>query len=186
MTDLLLVLVVGGLGSVAGGVLRIPGGTMLGGLVTVAALRLSGLAHEPLGDEWSVAGQLLVGAAVGSSLDRSVLATFGRVIVPGIVAVGATMVGGVGVGAALMLTTDLGPTVAFFGAAPGGMSEMTAAAVALGASGPLVASMHLIRIMVVLAVLPTILHRATRSERRSTQPGAGPASGRDRSLSELD
>lgn len=165
MVDLLLILVIGGLGSVLGGVLRIPGGTMLGGLITVAALRLSGLAPEPLGGEWSIAGQILVGAAVGSSLDRSVLATFSKVVLPGVVAVGATMLGGVTVGALLMLTTDLGPAVAFFGAAPGGMSEMTAAAVALGASGPLVASMHLVRIITVLAILPTILGRASRGAR---------------------
>lgn len=169
MTDLLLILVVGGCGSGLGGVLRIPGGTMLGGLVAVAALRLSGLAPAPLGGEWSIAGQVLVGAAVGSALDRSVLATFSKVILPGIVAVTATMLGGVAVGGLLMLTTDLGPAAAFFGAAPGGMSEMTAAAVALGASGPLVASMHLVRILAVLAILPTILGRASRGAREAAE-----------------
>ena len=164
MNDLLLILSVGAAGSLLGGLLRIPGGTMLGGLVAVAALRLSGIA-QPLGGEWSLAGQVLIGAAVGSSLDREVLGTFRQVLVPGVLAVLATLAGGVAVGAMLMATTDLGPTVAFFGAAPGGMSEMTAAAVALGASGPVVAAMHLVRIVAVLAILPVLLRRASRRAR---------------------
>lgn len=165
MDSLVVILIVGAAGCLLGGLLHIPGGTMLGGLIAVAALRLSSIAPEPLGNEWSLAGQILIGAAVGSSLDRRVLATFRQILVPGVVAVVATLTGGVAVGTLLMATTNLGPTVAFFGAAPGGMSEMTAAAVALGASGPVVAAMHLVRIIAVLAVLPALLQRASRRAR---------------------
>jgi membrane AbrB-like protein len=162
MTDTILVLAIGALGGIVGRALRIPGGSMLGAMAAVGAVQLTATTPLRIGTEWAILGQLLVGAVIGSSLDRRMIRSFRGVLLPGLFAVAAMVLSGLLIGVGFALLGFAEPLTALFGMAPGGFAEMTAAAIALGASGPLVASMHLVRVVAVLVVLPLILRPMAR------------------------
>lgn len=162
MTDTIVVLAIGGLGGLLGSTLRIPGGSMLGAMGAVGALQLTAASPLTIGPQWGTLGQLLVGAVIGSTLDRRMIRSFGSVLVPGLLAVATTVVAGMLIGVTFAILGLVDPLVALFGLAPGGFAEMTAAAISLGASGPLVASMHLVRVVAVLVLLPLLLRPLAR------------------------
>jgi membrane AbrB-like protein len=158
----LVVLAVGLAGGLAGRALRVPGGSLLGAMVAVGALQLSSATTLQISPAWALLGQILVGSVIGSTIDRQMLRSFRRVLVPASIAVAATVLSGVLIGVTFAMLGFAAPLTALFGLAPGGFAEMTAAAVALGASGPLVATMHLVRVVAVIVLLPVILRMIAR------------------------
>jgi len=140
-------------------------------VLAVGAMQLTVDTPLQIGAHWATLGQLLVGAVIGSTLDRRMIKSFRSVLVPGLFAITTMVLSGVLIGVTFALLGFVEPLTALFGMAPGGFSEMTAAAVALGASGPLVASMHLVRTTAVLLILPLILRpMARRAVQRDADP----------------
>jgi membrane AbrB-like protein len=171
MTDTFVALAVGAVGGLVGRALRIPGGSMLGAMVTVGAMQLTRTTPLQIGSYWAIIGQLLVGAVIGSTLDRRMIRSFRHVLLPGLFAVLTMILSGLLIGVSFAALGFVEPLTALFGMAPGGFAEMTAAAIALGASGPLVASMHLVRTTTVLVLLPLLLRpMARRAAERAADP----------------
>jgi hypothetical protein len=179
MTDTLLVLAVGVFGGLIGSAIRMPGGSMLGAMAAVGTLQLTAAARYDIAAQWAVLGQVLVGAVIGSTLDRRMIASFRAVLLPGAVAVAGTLLAGVVIGSGFAILGFADPLTSLFGLAPGGMAEMTAAAISLGASGPLVASMHVLRVVAVIVVLPMFLRPAARRALRRQAGNGVPEGGRD-------
>jgi hypothetical protein len=177
MTDTIVVLAIGALGGLVGRALRIPGGSMLGAMAAVGTLQLTATTPLQIGSQWAILGQLLVGAVIGSTLDRRMLRSFRSVLMPGVFAVATMVLSGLLIGVTFAVLGFVEPLTALFGMAPGGFPEMTAAAIALGASGPLVASMHLVRVVAVLVILPLILRpmarRAVESDTGTAESATG-------------
>jgi uncharacterized membrane protein AbrB (regulator of aidB expression) len=71
---------------------------------------------------------------------------------------------------ALLGVTD--PATSLFGMAPGGVAEMSAAAISLGAAGPIVVMMHTVRILAVSALLPFLLRPLSRRAGRQADGDA--------------
>jgi membrane AbrB-like protein len=163
MTDTIVVLAVGAAGGIAGARLRIPGGSLIGAMAAVGAVQLLSAVQLSIAPFWATLGQLLVGAVIGSSIDRRMLTEFRRVLVPGTLAVTSMVGGGLLIGTGFTVLGFADPLTSLFGLAPGGFAEMTAAAIALGANGPLVATIHLVRVVAVLVFLPILLGSITRS-----------------------
>jgi membrane AbrB-like protein len=155
--DVLLIIGVGAAGALIGTATRLPSGGMLGALVAVAVLQLVAAGAMRLDPSWSTAAQILIGAVLGSSLDRRSLTIFRGVLVPGVLAVSAMLIAGLVVGWTIAMLGFTDPATALFGMAPGGVAEMSAAAIALGAAGPIVVMMHTVRIVAVTALLPLLL-----------------------------
>jgi len=179
MTDTLLVLAIGAVGGLVGGAVRMPGGSMLGAMAAVGILQLTSSVRFEIAPQWAVLGQILVGAVIGSTLDRHMIASFRSVLVPGAVAVASTLLAGILIGSAFAILGFADPLTSLFGLAPGGMAEMTAAAISLGASGPLVASMHVLRVVAVIVVLPMFLRPAARRALKRQEGHEIPGGGRD-------
>jgi membrane AbrB-like protein len=165
--DVLLILLVGAAGAGVGIATRLPSGGMLGPLAAVAVLQLVSQGQRYLDPAWSTGAQILIGAVLGSSLDRRAIRAFRSVLVPGVLAVAVMLLAGLGVGLAIASLGLVDPATALFGAAPGGVAEMSAAAIALGAAGPIVVMMHTVRILAVTALLPFLLRPLSR---RATRP----------------
>jgi hypothetical protein len=176
MSDTVIVLAVGAVGGLLGSSLKIPGGSMLGAMGAVGAVQLTAASPLHVAPQWGILGQLLVGAVIGSTLDRRMVRSFRSVLLPGVFAVGSMVLSGIVIGVSFALLGLTDPLTALFGLAPGGFAEMTAAAISLGASGPLVASMHLVRVVAVLVLLPLLLrplarHGVSRDARASESKG---------------
>lgn len=141
-------------------------GAILGGLLPALLWRVP----IDVPGSWRVAAQVLVGTAVGSGIDRGALREFWRVVVPGVVAV-ATIIG-VGVGSGLLIgaTGHLDHLSAVLGTVPGGVGEMVASATALRADVPVVAGMHVVRLVISLAALPLLVRAVSILTRRVGDP----------------
>jgi membrane AbrB-like protein len=160
--DALLILGVGAAGAGVGVLTRVPSGGMLGALAAVAVLQLQAQGTLRLDPAWTTGAQIVIGAVLGSSMDRRSIGVFRRVLLPGVLAVSTMLLAGLAVGLAIALLGFTDPATALFGMAPGGVAEMSAAAIALGAAGPIVVMMHTVRILAISAFLPFLLRPLSR------------------------
>lgn len=146
--------------------LRLPGGTVVGAFAAVAVLGLvAGWRAEPP-EPLQLAAFVTVGWLLGESFDRDTGASLRRGALPiAVVVVGMAAVVGV-LAWVLHAGFDLGVVTALLAATPGGLASLTAVALSLPGSEPLtVATIHLVRVLVVVTVVPLVL-RSLPSRRR--------------------
>jgi membrane AbrB-like protein len=144
-------------GAALGRLARLPMWPLTGALLGAASVQLA-LGNGGPFPSWAVfVAQVLVGSTVGARLGPTVLQEFRQVMVPGVLAVVATVVAGVGLGVLLWWTLPVGLVEAVFGMVPGGVGEMVAAVASLDGDSALVAGMHLIRIVVVVTVMGALV-----------------------------
>ena len=160
--ELLLLLCLGCAGAAIGRQLHLPMWPLTGSILGAATIHLLGFGAAVTPAWLALAGQLLVGCAVGSTVGRALFTTFRRISRPGAVVVVSILGVGAAGGAGLALAELLEPTPALLGSIPGGVGEMVAAAAGLGADSALVAGMHLIRLLLVLSALPWLLRWSRR------------------------
>jgi membrane AbrB-like protein len=164
--ETLLIIGVGAAGAGVGMATRVPSGAMLGALAAVAVMQLIAGGLLRLDPAWSIGAQLLIGAVLGSALDRRSIAVFRQILLPGALAVATMLLAGLAVGLSIAFLGLTDPATALFGMAPGGVAEMSAAGIALGAAGPIVVMMHTVRILAVSALLPFLLRPLSRRASR--------------------
>lgn len=146
--------------------LRLPGGAVVGAFAAVAALGLlAGWRAEPP-EPLQLAAFVTVGWLLGESFDRDTGASLRRGAVPiAVVVVGMAAVVGV-LAWVLHAGFELGVVTALLAATPGGLASLTAVALSLPGSEPLtVATIHLVRVLMVVTVVPLVL-RSLPSRRR--------------------
>lgn len=170
MEALILLVVSSGAGAWLGKRLRLPmwplTGAILGGLVPTLLWPSS----IDVPASWRIAAQVLVGTAVGAGIEAGVMREFLRVAVPGVLAVVSII--GVGVAGGLLVggTGHLDHLSAMLGMIPGGVGEMVASATSLHADVPVVAGMHVVRLVTSLAALPLVLRTVARLTRTEIAP----------------
>jgi membrane AbrB-like protein len=136
--------------------LHVPGGMMIGGIIAVAALSLSGVpvGRHPRAKQFA---QLIVGTGIGASLTSGSFELLKTLAVPILGALATLMVVGVCSGLLLARTTVLDLPTSLTATAPGGMIEMVLVSDAIGGASSIVAAIHLLRILAVLGTLPLLL-----------------------------
>lgn len=144
-------------GAAVARLVRLPMWALIGAICGAAAWHLSTGQPEAVPDSWALLAQLLIGAAIGSRLNASLLREFRSVLLPGVAAILSIVAVGVLLAWLLVLTREFDPVVAFFGMIPGGAAEMVSGAVGVGGDGPLIASLHVLRLLGVLSALPVLL-----------------------------
>lgn len=163
----------GATGALLGRFLHLPLWPLSGALVGAGAVQLAVGNGAPF-PAWAVfIAQVLVGSTVGARLGPQVLREFRLVAVPGVVAVLATVVAGVGLGMALWWIFPVGRVEAVFGMIPGGVGEMVSAVASLGGDSALVAGMHIIRLLVVVTVMSALVGWFRRREGGAPTEGGG-------------
>ena len=163
----------GAVGALLGRFLRLPLWPLTGALVGAGTVELTVGTGAPF-PAWAVfIAQVLVGSTVGARLGPTVLQEFRLVVVPGVVAVVATVVAGIGLGVAVWWIFPVGPVEAVFGMVPGGVGEMVSAVAGLGGDSALVAGMHIIRLLVVVTVMGALVGWFRRREGGEPTEGDG-------------
>jgi uncharacterized protein len=162
--------VLGLLGAFLGHWLRAPAGAFTGALFGVGtALGLLGfpeISPPPLAGQ---ALQVMVGVIVGLRITRDAIRSGARTLLPATVLAGVFLASGFAAAVAAVSLTGMTPVTALFAAAPGGLTEMASVGASLGADGPAVAAVHLVRLLLVILVANLLLARA-----RNEHPQRGP------------
>lgn len=136
--------------------LNVPAGAMIGAMLGVAALNLSGLQVAAFPDWARFLSFVGIGWALGQQFTRDSL----QILRDSFVVIVVVVVGLLIAGALLMLLlrlTGVDTATAFLAASPGGISQMGAISADVGAVVPVVMTTHLIRIFVVVLTAPIVV-----------------------------
>jgi membrane AbrB-like protein len=163
------------IGAFVGHRLRFPAGAFIGALFGVgAALGLFGfpqVSPPPLAGQ---ALQVMVGVIVGLRVTREAMRSGAQTLFPAAVLGGIFLASGFAAAVAAVSLTGMTPVTALFAAAPGGLTEMASVGASLGADGPAVAAVHLVRLLLVILVANLLLVRAREEHPQSaTENDAG-------------
>jgi uncharacterized protein len=152
-----IALVVALVGVWAGRAFNIPGGAFTGAMLLTGAVNLwlGSLRDAP---RWlQTASRSVLGLSIGASVTSETVQAIAASFVPVVVMIVAvTLLGVVAAWAISRYTRMLLPT-ALCGAAPGALPAMVTLAEDLGGESPVVATMHLIRLISILLIVPTLV-----------------------------
>ncbi|PKK39935.1 hypothetical protein ABB02_00724 [Clostridiaceae bacterium JG1575] len=165
MKEVLLTLIIGGLGGALFLRLRAPAGAMVGAMLFTAIYSVGfGRAVMPL--EVRFLTQVAAGAFIGAAVSYRDLLAVRRILVPGLLMVTLMISLDVGMGFLMSRWTGLDPATALMACAPGGLMDISLIAQDVGADASKVALLQLLRLMTVLSVLPLLfqgIHRRQKS-----------------------
>ncbi len=155
---------IGILGAAVGYALRLPAGVLVGAMLAVAIANMSGkvpMASPP--GEARLILQVGLGIILGSRFTADIVVSLKTLWQPALVC--AAIAIGTGMLSALLVSRWLGveKLTAFLGSAPGGLSDMSLIALDIGAQGPTVLIMHLVRLVCVVSIVPWIVRLAVQS-----------------------
>lgn len=146
-------------GALLGVKIGLPQGMLLGSLAAVAVVNVTGLLEVPkLPAPLLFAMYVLIGVELGSEVNRSTIGVLSKAWLPAVLFVAGLIA--MTVAAALLISrfSDIDLTTALFGTSPGALSGITAMGGEVGANVPVVASIHALRVTVIVLVIPWI-HR---------------------------
>lgn len=136
--------------------LGVPAGGLVGSMVAVAAWRLAGgpVREVPMRARQGV--QVLVGIIVAASATWHPEVAR-RVVVPGLVLTGYLMAASALAAWGVAQLTRWPWPIAFLSSAPAGLTEISLAADDMGLDAPSIASLHVVRVVTVIACVPWLV-----------------------------
>ena len=151
-----LALAVAGLiGGLLFNALDIPSGAMIGAMLGAMVLTFSGHRVQ-LPKNFRNVTQTFSGAIIGSGMGMAEVLGLRQVALPAVILVLALACINLIVGFSVSRFGKLGLTTSLFASAPGGVSDMSIIAAELGADPAKVAAMQTLRMIVVVALFPTL------------------------------
>lgn len=137
--------------------LHIPGGAIIGAMVLTATARLlNAPAEEP--PSWlRTVARIILGLTIGATVTPDTIHAVTRALLPVSVMVVAMMALGLIVAWAVHRWAHMALPTALCGTAPGALAGMVTLADSLGGEGAVVASMHLVRLISVSLIVPSIV-----------------------------
>lgn len=169
-SGILLTLGVGLAGGLLARWLRMPGGTIMGALLAVAVLHMTVETLSPLPNAFRTVAQIMIGGVIGTTLKRSPLRALRAIALPVALSIAILIGASVALAVAFNALSGLPMVTALFSTAPGGASDMAAAALKLDADVALIAAIHVVRQIAVFVIVVTAFSRLLRT--RDITPSA--------------
>ncbi|MEA4882284.1 MAG: AbrB family transcriptional regulator [Clostridia bacterium] len=161
MGKLLITLVVAAVGGLVGVRLRIPAGALLGAMIAVGAYNIASTqVYVPAAVK--IVAQILAGAVIGVQINRDTIVGFKDLALPAIILVLGMFFVNLAVGLLIARVSKLDLVTSLFASSPGGITEMTLAAQALGADTPKVALLQSLRLISIISFMPIVLRYFVR------------------------
>ncbi len=179
--DMIWHLIITVLAGTAGGLLmkrlNVPGGLLLGSMLGGALLNIGfGAAYMPSGTKVPV--QIVAGAFIGCSMEKSDVLRLPKIIRPAAIMLFFLLVLNLGAGFLIWLVSPLDLLTSLMSVVPGGISDTPIIAADMGADGPKVAVMQLIRQILGIGVFPYLIYLWDRRRQRKERNGSA-AGGKD-------
>jgi len=172
MPNLALLLGAGLAGAYLAARLHLPGGSFIGAVLCSAAVSLALAEPETVPPVMRSAALILMGISVGATVERQALLRLRRALPVAMVLVLLFILAAAGIGRAMhaLSGTAVSPATVVLGVMPGGASGLSAAAMDLGADVAIVASIHSLRLFIVLSMLPVALRWLVRAGQSPPAP----------------
>ncbi len=146
----------GALGVWLAPLLGVPGGAFTGAMLATGAanLVLGNLQDAP---RWmQLLARVILGLSIGVSVTEETIQAIARSFLPVVIMIVAVTLLGLIAAWAISRYTSMRLPTALCGAAPGALPAMVALSEDLGGEAPVVATMHLIRLVSILLIVPTL------------------------------
>jgi uncharacterized protein len=184
-SDLALLAALGTFGYLLAHRLRLPAATFVGPLLGSSAAHLAGWLEADPPYLLMALAQLVLGSAVGARFSGTPLALIGRTLVLGAGATVIMLLVTLAFGAALHALTGHSLALLLLAFIPGGFTEMSLIALAMGVDPAFVVTHHSVRVfLVVLIALPAFAWLKRTGKLGAGAPGATPGSPRSRQVAE--
>lgn len=152
--------------------LKVPAGYMIGAFAGVSVFSVvSGMAWLPV--ETRTLVQMIAGAFVGCSLERSDIARMRKFACPLLLILGTFLALNMVLGFAIWLVSPLDLVTALMCCVPGGINDTPIVAAAMGANAPDVTIMQLIRQVLGIGVFPIMIAAYDKARTRAGHPDEG-------------
>lgn len=137
-------------------VVRLPAASIIGPMAVSAAAHLSGV-FQAVPPAWLVAiTQVVMGAAIGARFAGFPLRAMSNAMLQGGIVSAVMMAVAIGISLAVSGPLGIGAVPLMLALAPGGLAEMCLIAVALHVDPAFVATMHIIRLILVVVAAPVL------------------------------
>ena len=159
--DLSLILLIAFFGLMAGRMMRMPAGHLIGPMLVSALCHGTGLL-DTIAPLWLLyLAQLFVGVALGAQLSGAFVSNYGKIVETFLLATSLMLCLSVALAWSIVSVTNINFSALFLSFAPGGVSEMGLIALSLGIS-PVVAAHHVFRIFVTVLIAAVTVKAASR------------------------
>lgn len=160
--DVMVLAACGMIGAPLGTVMKIPAGRLVGPMLLSAVAHITGVIHAGPPPSIVAVAQVVVGASIGMRFVGLTMRelrgiTFHAAVISVIFVLLAALVGGL-VGPVV----DIPPIAMILALAPGGLSEMSLVALAIGIETAFVSSMHIARIILIVLAGPLVFRASHR------------------------
>ena len=156
MERMIITLLFATAGGVAGYKIGFPAGAFIGAMVFAALYNIiTNNAIVPV--QLKIAAQIILGAAIGTGLTLNTLKGLKQLVVPILIFLTLLFVFSIISALIISKVTNMDIATAFFSCSPGGLTEMTIIADSYKANAPVVALVHLSRILSVILIYPVIV-----------------------------
>lgn len=152
--DLAILIACGIAGALLGSKARLPAPNFLGPMILSGAVHLAGLTGAAAPTLAVNAAQLVMGTVVGCRFAGVRLSAIGKDASLSVIASTAMLIVALATAFAVTAVTGTGIREAFLAYSPGGLAEMSLLALAMHANVALVATVHVARIIIVIAAAP--------------------------------
>ena len=170
--QLALTLAVGGAGALAGTLMRIPAGGLIGALALAAALNMSGIVHIVPPPALLAVAYAIVGWRIGLAFTRETVRAAARAL-PGIMLASVLLIAFCAC-LALVLVRQIGtdPATAYLATSPGGLDSVGIIAASSTVDLPFVMALQMLRFVLVMLTGPALATMLARKH-RAAQSGEG-------------
>lgn len=153
---LALTALVAGAGVIAGRLLRIPAGALIGAMAIGAALNFSGIARVDPPRLLMIPAYIVIGWRIGLGFTRETVMASARAL-PRLALASATLLAFGGAMAFLLVRfASVDPLTAYLATSPGGMDAIAVIASTSAADAPFVMALQVVRFMLVMLTGPTL------------------------------
>ncbi|MGS0765175.1 AbrB family transcriptional regulator [Syntrophomonas curvata] len=136
--------------------LKVPGGLLVGAIVGAALLNiLFSAAYVPTQTKLLI--QIIAGAFIGCSMEKSDVKRLPQIIKPTIIMITGLLILNLGAGVLIHWVSPLDWVTSFMSVVPGGISDTPIIAAVMGADGPKVAVMQIVRQVLGIGVFPLLI-----------------------------
>ncbi|PAB60226.1 AbrB family transcriptional regulator [Anaeromicrobium sediminis] len=156
MDKIIYTLFIASIGGFVGLKLKIPAGALIGAMFAVAIYNIyTGQGHMP--KSFKIGTQIVVGAMIGLNFTMEAVSELKKLAIPALILVAALTIFCICLGIIISKIAGIDLVTAMFSCAPGGLTDMALICEPYGAEVPTVVSLHLMRLITVIAILPSVI-----------------------------
>ncbi len=164
ITDLLLLFLLGSIGWALLAPVKVPAAALLGTILVVGTLRMSGFPLPLAPDFFSLAVQIFLGLFVGSKVTRNTVTQLRAMIPPALLIVFWALTLVFGMGYFISRITYLDPVTAILSSSVGGLPEMTVIGLDTNADVPAMITIKLIRMLATIFMFPFLVKFVVKND----------------------